>query len=794
MALAGGFATAQQAQSDAPKPLENIALGKPYKLSLAPNYGLCTDPGDATQLTDGVYTQGLFWMGKSTVGWGGERVFVTIDLGGIEPIGGVSYSTAAGAAEVLWPEVVTVMVSDDDALYHVVGDLVALSAEAGNPPPGEQQYSVHRFRTDRLATHGRFVKFGIEKRGPYTFCDEIEVHRGGESSLTQTHSGASGADTLALHKEAVMAFHIRRRLHDDLLAIRGKIGSASSHAEMEKELAAIEAAIPAIQAPPAEGFRAILPLNDLHKRLFAVQAVLWRANGAGGLIVWQKGLWDMLSPTEEPTPPGAKIDMTMMGNEHRSAAFNISNADAAPVAFRLAIEGLPAGVVSVHDVPFTDTKSGVPIAAALPEAQRDGASYLLQIESGMTRQVWLTFDSKGIAPGKYRGLISGEPGAVRVPVALEVAPIALPDRLTLHLGGWDYTDSAGAFDVTEQNRPALIRLLQSQHVDTPWASSSVMPPGSYDADGNMTVPPDAANMNAWIDRWPDARNYFVYACVGGEFAGFPMGSPPFKKAVGAWIDWWVGELARRNKRPEQLGLLLVDEPASPAQDAVIVEYAKAIRAAQPKVVFWEDPNWTDPSAANPEMFASSTILCPQFPMWISQGKPFADFYAAQHGAGRELWFYTCSAPGKLLDPYACHRMQQWFCWKYGGTGTCFWAFGDSSNASSWNEYISKSGAFTPLFLDAATVTNGKHMEAIREGMEDYEYMRMLRDRIAELQAKEVGSDRLAAATKLLQTAADRVTACMKQESDIRWQATKERSIADQVRLEVLEALVALAEL
>ena len=34
-----------------------------------------------------------------------------------------------------------------------------------------------------------------------------------------------------------------------------------------------------------------------------------------------------------------------------------------------------------------------------------------------------------------------------------------------------------------------------------------------------------------------------------------------------------------------------------------------------------------------------------------------------------------------------------------------------------------------LFLDARTVTDGKHMEAIREGTEDYEYLRMLRDRV-----------------------------------------------------------------
>lgn len=785
------------ASDSGPEPargLVNIALGKPYTFESPPNYGLCADAGDATQLTDGIYTKGLLWAEKGAVGWGGQRVFVTIDLGAVQPIRGVSHNTAAGAAEVLWPELILVMVSDDNKTYSVAGDLIALSAEHGEAP-GEERYSVHRFWTGQLATHGRFVKLGIEKRGPYTFCDEIEVYRGNDALVGQPQTGRKGHDTTELHKEAVMTLHVRQRLKNDLLAVRETIKSVAGKEDLERELAGIEKMIPGVQAPPLEGFRAILPLNDLHKRIFAVQAAVWRANGVNPLAVWRKNCWDMLSPTEPPPPGGARIDMVMMKNEWRSAAFNLSNAGASSTTLRLSIEGLPGGrnpkLVSVRDVPFTDTKSGVPVAAALPEAKSDGANYLFQIESGMTRQVWLIFNSKDIPAGDYKGQVIAEPGAIRVPVHLKVCPIALPDPLTLHLGGWDYTDTNGMFDMTEQNRPALIGYLREHLVDTPWASGGVMPNGKYDKDGAMIEPPDAKNFKAWIDRWPGARNYFVYSCVGEGFAGFEMGTPPFKKAVASWITWWTGQLAQWNIKPEQLGLLLVDEPGAPEQDKVIVEYGKVIREAQPKVIVWEDPNWLDPRKANPEMFAASSILCPQFPMWISQGKPFADFYDKQRKAGKELWFYTCSAPGRLLDPYACHRMQQWFCWKYGAKGSCFWAFGDSSGASSWNEYISKSGAFTPLFLDAKTVTHGKHMEAIREGMEDYEYLRMLRDRIAELKKKGAQGEAILAAEALLASAADRVVACMEQPNDINWKEAKDRSIADQVRVEILTALMAL---
>ena len=61
--------------------------------------------GDGVQLvTDGLYTEGYFWTQLSTVGWQEKKpVIVTIDLGAVRPIRGVSFSTAGGFADVRWP-------------------------------------------------------------------------------------------------------------------------------------------------------------------------------------------------------------------------------------------------------------------------------------------------------------------------------------------------------------------------------------------------------------------------------------------------------------------------------------------------------------------------------------------------------------------------------------------------------------------------------------------------------------------------------------------------------------------
>jgi len=789
------------------QPGENIARGKKYTLDPRPNYQYCTDAGDHVQLTDGIYSKGYFWTQTSTVGWSrAHPVTITIDLEVTQPICGVSFNTAAGVAGVHWPLSLLILVSDDDKTYTYVGDLVRLSAEHSQPKT--EGYSVHRFSTTKLRTHGRYVKLACGGGGTYIFVDEIEIYRGPNEFLYEPLLGRKNVDIRQFFQEQEVIQAIKRRLQNDLLDVREALESIDQKEDLEKRLAAIESEIGKLKEAPVEDFRTIFPLNHLHKRIFSVQGSIWRKKGLRRLTVWQKNRWDMLSPTEQPSGKGARIEVTMMKNEYRSEAFNLSNAGPGDVELDITIVGLPGGpnpnYIMVHEVPFTDTKSGVPIAAALPFVKKKRQYYRVEIAEGMTRQIWLTFHPQDIPDGKYSGKIIIKDIDIETPVCLNIYPFTFPDEPTLHLGGWDYTDQDNRYEVTIENRPSLIAHLRKHFVDTPWATSRVMPYGKYDQQGNMIEEPSIENFRQWISLWPNVRNYYVFAAVGSRFcnfegprkAGTQIDTPPFERAVSQWITWWVDTLGKWDIRPEQLGLLLVDEPHSHEQDSIIIEYARVIRKAQPSVVILEDPTWKEPWKATPELFEVSTVLCPNLSMWIGQGKRFVDFYIKQRDAGRILWFYSCSGPGKLLDPYSYHRMQHWFCWKYGARGSGFWAFGDSNGASSWNEYLSKLGAYTPVFLDKDSVTPGKHMEAIREGVEDYEYLRMLRDAIEELQSregcpqarKEIRNNVVDSAKKLLDSAVERVISCMVEPDMMYWKKPKDRSIADQARIEVLEML------
>ena len=181
------------------------------------------------------------------------------------------------------------------------------------------------------------------------------------------------------------------------------------------------------------------------------------------------------------------------------------------------------------------------------------------------------------------------------------------------------------------------------------------------------------------------------------------------------------------------------------------------------------------------------MSCAQTAGSLLANEAYRNYFTRQRPPGTTLDFYSCSGPVRQLDPYSYHRLQAWACWQHGAASTFFWALGDGGGGSSWNEYAARGHAFTPDFLDATSVTPGKHMEAIREGIEDYEYLVMLRARIARAEEQGRAGPALEGASTLLVQAAQRV--CDAQGAGaMQWLEDKDRSLADRLRLEILAAM------
>jgi len=606
---------------------------------------------------------------------------------------------------------------------------------------------------------------------------------------------------------------LRERLRLDLAAVRQALQETTlPEDERGKALQRADELAGQVEALPADlppGFRAIFPLNDLHASIYALNAHVLRARGFPPLCAWTQNRWDplfpMQAPAHPPSPPLGKggkggspgLSVAMMRREYRSEAFNLTNATDKPIKAHIKLTGLPGGDnpawVSVREVLFTDTFVRLPIAAALPEARRIPGGFETTIPAGTTRQVWLTFHPTSQPAGTHKGRIAVTAEGIKsisIPLQVRLYPLDFPAEPSIAIGGWDYShDKAAARDAAIVDLSAFVRFLRGYWVNTPWASSIPVDGCQFDPDGRLTHGPDFAVWDRWIAAWKGARYCADFLAFGDSFFGEKTGTPRFKQMVGEWFAAWMTHAKAQGIEPGRIPLLILDEPMTPEQDAIIIAYAEAIKAVEPKALIFQDPLHADPDKVDPRFYELSDVLCPNAVRFVAASAAYREFYT---NTARELWFYSCTN-GKHLDPITYYRGQFWLAIQCGAKGSFYWSFGDEGGSGgSFYAYTSPGHMFCPFFIDREMgIIDGKHMQAIREGAEDYQYFAMLRDRVARLEAQGAKSEALQAARKLLAEGPVRVTREISVER-IEWDSAKNRALMDQVRIEALDALKALS--
>ena len=794
---------------------DNIALGKPYSFSTNPNYALCTDDKDILQLTDGEYVEGYFWTQRGTVGWMREKLIsITIDLGKVEPIKGISFNTAAGKSSFFWPKAIYIFTSDDGTNFYYAGELIHLH-EKDLPSPME--YAVYRYKTCRLETKGRYVRLTVMPTCDYMVVDEIEIYRGPNDFLGRS-PGRKVDDLNKFLKENLVKAAVLKRIRRDIAQIRMDINASSipltTKQSLIAELDILEAERLRLIVDVGEDFRATIPLNPLHERVFKINAKLREAQGAEKLVVWKNNRWDMLSPTEIPPESSGilpELEIAMLSNEYRAEAFNITNNSKEKLAVKLKIEGLPGGsnpgYIKVHQVEFVDTREEIVIADALPLARPVSGGVEIDISAGMTRQVWFTFNPHDVEPGTYRGQVVLEPGhemeAINLPLSFRLSAISFPDSPSLSLTMWDYVDYLTR-DLTEGVRVQAIEDMREHFVDSPWASSITAPwPSSIQKVGDIVVgmEMDFTRFDNWVSDWHGARNYMIYfgdkSTFGPEGERVPYNDPRFEELVSFWVAEWAKHVKEIGLAPSQINLCLVDEPRTEEQDLKVIAWGKAIKAGAPEFVIWENPLHSEPWKANQELFNVCDVICPNLASYIDGGIRSANFYRSLRDAGKNLWVYECRV-GRVGAPYSYHRLQKWMAWEMGAVGSGFWTYSSGGGTSPWNDYLDMGGrvSYSPLYFDNVSITTGKHWEAVREGVEDYEYLKILSDMVETLEKEGCDQEILNEARLLLIEAPKRVWENWTRSSIWWWisDELEDADVADIERIKILNMIESLSDL
>jgi hypothetical protein len=401
----------------------------------------------------------------------------------------------------------------------------------------------------------------------------------------------------------------------------------------------------------------------------------------------------------------------------------------------------------------------------------------------MTRQIWLSFDSRNVSPGQYRGRILLPTVDQEIPLTLRIASVRLPEQPAMDVTMWDSIFDK-VYGITAENQATAKADLLAHRINGVWSTQANIPlpdREDFDGDGNLVGAINYDKWDAFVKFWPEARYYFTFAAYLEEtdhFVDMKLGSPQCDRALSQWAADWAKHNRELGLKPGQAAICFIDEPRTPQGYTASCHFMKPFSDGTDEILTMTDPlnidNAERLNMAMP-MLEAADIIEPLRAGYESADKSVHAAYERLQRQGKQLWFYSCSGPTRLYDP-AYYRMQPWHCFAAGATGQSFWSYDDTGGADSWNPYTPiGQTAYTPVYLSPDSVHSTKHWEAMREGVEDYGYLSLMAERLKNDAARKAAQSTTA---ELIKIYGDYYFADWKQQS----------TLAETSRLQILDQL------
>jgi len=693
----------------------NLALGRPYSFPTghAPNYWYCVDPGDATDLTDGILGEAT-GTDKGSVGWaslaGNKHESVEIDLGQICSIEGLTFNSAPK-----YPVSVLVFLSDDGETYSYAGDIVNEALPHTSP---------HTFTLDGLTEQGRFVRVQLVNGGHYMYLDEIEVLGSKREELTPQSRGLTVDGVMQFAADRVPSLrqrnsslgflgHATSRLAEEPDTSKAAVGQAQD--ALEK----IKTGIMARAKAETVNYRRGVPFTKLDGEIGKVMGAYLEATGRPGLQVIPADPWTPLLPFDgEASAAASETPMLMMKNEWGELAFNLINGTSEPMELSVTVTDVQADAIRLHEVKFVEASGFLMRADALVPLRGR-----MNLPAGLTRQLWLTIDSRGLEPGEYSGKIEVAGGGVPVtaPFAFTVTPIEMPEQSSLYINTWSYMH----WRIPKALPEKVARDLREHYCNTQQVISNYMPFPQVDAEGNFTRPMDFTKLDEYMALLPGTKMWLLWTQFDSDHRSmYPKeGEPRREKIFTRWLKDVIAHMKEKGYDYDEFAFEWIDEAGQKEMREIVKPSSELLRRIDPKALIWMNITGGMTEASVAEFEGLADIWCP------TGDKLGWDFWK-----DKRTWTYESSS-NKGRSPTGHYRYKLWKAFNDDCEGNGFWTYTD--NLDSWDDYATTPG-WGVIYDDPDDIVSSKRWDAYRAGIEDYEICKMLNDAIVAAKAAGKG--------------------------------------------------------
>jgi hypothetical protein len=167
--------------------------------------------------------------------------------------------------------------------------------------------------------------------------------------------------------------------------------------------------------------------------------------------------------------------------------------------------------------------------------------------------------------------------------------------------------------------------------------------------------------------------------------------------------------------------------------------AKLIKSIDPQVRIYANNHGISIAELNSfksviDIWCPAEIKCNELPAHLSQIKGF----------GKTTWTYESYGSEKSASPSGYYRKLPWLAFKRNLTGAGFWVYSDQGVINPWDDFakprsyygVIYSSAGSPVSTNGENIIPSRRWEAWREGVEDYQYLYELQQKINSIKTSD----------------------------------------------------------
>ena len=387
------------------------------------------------------------------------------------------------------------------------------------------------------------------------------------------------------------------------------------------------------------------------------------------------------------------------------------------------------------------------------------------LPAGQTHGFWVDVfvpaDARpGVYGGVYRVTAAGRE-AIQIPVQLTVWDFALPrvsayrtafgspaGRMRSYYAQREKQGKETAPSDWTAVETQCAELLTRHRINaTPWASMSPV----RQPDGSYRIPSEqVASLREFVDR------YHVNAFRTPRPTGVVKDPEKERDKLHAWLRAWDRAAAELDRPEVVFHTYLRDEPNDEEAYRFVQTWGRAICAAKSVVkVLVVEQTWPQ-KAEWGDLYGAIDIWCPLFPLFKAESA------ASRQALGETVWTYTALSQRSPMSPWWAidhpllhYRVPAWISWRYRIRGLLYWggmAFWrqvedpwtdpetldrrqEGRETHVWNGEGSIVYPGRAVGYDG--IASSLRLQALRDAIEDYEYLAILERAGLATQAEKV---------------------------------------------------------